>query len=293
MAKKTASSNTNSIYELLLKMFDKLTPTERKTARVLLDDFPMAGLETVARFAKLANVSGPTILRFVNKLGFKGYVEFQNQLRQELKARLATPIQKNISIPKTQKKYYSTDENISKFSDEVCQNIKRSLHNIPTSEITAVTQALGNDKQTVFLIGGRYTDILARHFYLHLRAIRSKIIHVEGQSSIWSEYILDIKKNDIVIIFDIRRYQDDLTLFAQQALKRGARIILFTDSWFSPISQLASHVFSLQIKVPSNWDSSAAILVLIDIILAKLTKDLWLEVKDRLESREVIFRSFR
>ena len=289
MAKKTSESDLNSIYELLLKDFERLTPTERKPARLLLDNFPMVGLETVAQFAKMANVSGPTIIRLVNKLGFKGYVAFQNKLRQELQARLETPIQKS---DKTQRKHDSIDETINNFGDIVCQNIKRSLSNIPTSEISSVVQALSNNKQSVFLLGGRYTDILARHFYLHLHAIRSNTWHISGQSSTWPEYILDIKKNDIVVIFDIRRYQNDVTKFAQKAVKRGGRIVLFTDQWFSPISHLAHQVFSLQIKVPSNWDSSVAILTLIDIILAKLTKDLWLEVKDRLESRETFFQSF-
>lgn len=289
MTNKTDKSNTNSIYELLLKKFEKLTPTERKPARILLDNFPMAGLETVAQFAKQASVSGPTILRLVYKLGFKGYVEFQNKLRQELQARLKTPIQKSVTIPVKQG---SIEEVVNNFGDIVCQNIKQSLNNIPTSEINAVVQALSNNKQSVFLLGGRYTSILAGHFYLHLHAIRNNIWHVEGQSSTWAEYILDIKNNDILIIFDIRRYQNDVTVFAKKAVKRGAKIILFTDQWFSPISHLAHQVFSLQIKVPSNWDSSVAILTLIDIILAKLTKDLWLDVEDRLESREAIFQSF-
>jgi len=289
MAPKSSESDLNSVYELLLKNFEKLTPTERKPARLLLDNFPMVGLETVAQFAKLADVSGPTILRLVSKLGFKGYVAFQNKLRQELQARLETPIQKRT---KTQIKQGSIDETVSNFGETVCQNIKRSLLNIPSSEINTIVQALSNNKKSIFLIGGRYTDILARHFYLHLHAIRTNIWHIEGQSSTWAEYILDINKNDIVIIFDIRRYQEDISEFAKKALNRGARIILFTDQWFSPIAHLAHQVFSLQIKVPSNWDSSVAILTLIDIILAKLTKDLWLEVKDRLESRESIFQKF-
>ena len=72
----------------------------------------------------------------------------------------------------------------------------------------------------------------------------------------------------------------------------GATIILFTDQWFSPVASIAHHVFALQTKAPSNWDSLTAILTLIDLILAKLTKDLWLDVKDRLEARENIFQSF-
>ncbi len=289
MAKKRVLSDNSSVMEVLLRDFEKLTPTERKPARILLDNYPIVGLETVAQFAKKSNVSGPTILRLVSKLGFTGYPEFQNKLRQELQARLETPAQKT---PKHGKKSVTQSDFIADFGDSICRNIKKSLNDIPVSEINSVTQSLGNVNQAVYLIGGRYTMVMAEHFYLHLHAIRSNVTHIDAQSSTWADHLLDIKKGDLVIVFDIRRYQDDIVSLANKSLKMGAKIILFTDQWFSPIASIAHHVFALRTKVPSNWDSSVAIMTLIDLILAKLTKDLWLDVKDRLESREKNFQSF-
>ncbi|MBT4091093.1 MAG: MurR/RpiR family transcriptional regulator [Deltaproteobacteria bacterium] len=289
MAIKSISSDNNSVMEVLLRNFERLTPTERKPARILLDNYPMEGLVTIAQFAKKAKVSGPTVLRLVAKLGFARYPEFQNKLRQELQARLETPVQKT---PKQAKKSVRSHDFIAEFSDTVCQNIKKSFKNIPVSEINSVTQSLGNTQQAVYLIGGRYTFVMAEHFYLHLHAIRPNVSHIDRQSSTWADHLLDIKKNDLVIVFDIRRYQDDIVSFAGKALKMGAKIILFTDQWLSPIASIAHHVFTLQTKAPSNWDSSTAIMTLIDLILAKLTKDLWLEVKDRLDAREENFQSF-
>ncbi len=149
MAKAIISSDKNSVMEILLRSFEKLTPTERKPARILLDNYPLLGLETVAQFAEKANVSGPTILRLVSKLGFKGYAEFQNKLRQELQARLETPVQKT---PKRSRKSGTHRDFITGFSDTVCQNIEKSLKNIPPSEIGSVTQALENFNQAVYLI---------------------------------------------------------------------------------------------------------------------------------------------
>lgn len=290
MAKVNSLFDTHSVMEVLLRDFENLTPTERKPARILLDNYPIVGLETVAQFAEKSNVSGPTILRLVSKLGFNGYAEFQNRLRQELQARLETPIQKT---PNRVKKPGQSHDFVKNFSDSVCQNIQKSLANIPPSEINKVTQILGNINHTIYLIGGRYTLVMAEHFFLHLHATRPNVTHIKGQNSTWAEHLLDIKKDDNIIVFDIRRYQDDVISFTNQAAKKGAKIILFTDQWFSPIASTAHHVFALQTKVPSNWDSSAAIMTLIDLIMAKLTKDLWFDVKDRLESREKIFQSFK
>ena len=69
-----------------------LSPAERKLARVLLATYPTAGLESVAKFAERAAVSPPTVTRFVAKLGFRGYPEFQRVLRDEVQARLSSPL---------------------------------------------------------------------------------------------------------------------------------------------------------------------------------------------------------
>src|SRR5438874_6815582 len=78
--------------ELVRQHLDSLSPAERRLARALLASYPIAGLESVARFAERARVSPPTVTRFITKLGFRGYPEFQEALRQEVQARLSSPL---------------------------------------------------------------------------------------------------------------------------------------------------------------------------------------------------------
>src|SRR6202035_2613545 len=78
--------------ELVRHRLASLSPAERKLARVLLASYPIAGLESVARFAERARVSPPTVTRFITKLGFRGYPEFQETLRHEVQARLSSPL---------------------------------------------------------------------------------------------------------------------------------------------------------------------------------------------------------
>jgi DNA-binding MurR/RpiR family transcriptional regulator len=73
---------------------------------------------------------------------------------------------------------------------------------------------------------------------------------------------------------------------SERASKRGATIILFTDQWLSPIARWAKHVLPTRVVVPSHWDSSASILVLVETILAALTKRLWVTARGRMEEIE-------
>jgi DNA-binding MurR/RpiR family transcriptional regulator len=55
----------------------ELTQAERKVARILMADYPVGGLDPIAKLAAAAGVSAPTVVRLVAKLEFDGYPEFQ------------------------------------------------------------------------------------------------------------------------------------------------------------------------------------------------------------------------
>src|SRR6266571_5947358 len=94
------SVTEHRVVELVRQRLDSLSPAERRLARVLLASYPIAGLESVARFAERAGVSPPTVTRFITKLGFTGYPEFQEVLRHEVQARLSSPLGRYLIEPK-------------------------------------------------------------------------------------------------------------------------------------------------------------------------------------------------
>jgi DNA-binding MurR/RpiR family transcriptional regulator len=51
----------------------KLTASERKLAAAILADYPYAGLETIQDLATRAEISAPSISRFVANIGLSGY----------------------------------------------------------------------------------------------------------------------------------------------------------------------------------------------------------------------------
>ena len=79
----------------------------------------------------------------------------------------------------------------------------------------------------------------------HLRIIRADVHHVTGQEGNWRDALVDMGKRDVLIIFDIRRYQESLSAFAKLAAGLGVTVILFTDQWLSPIARVAKHTLSL------------------------------------------------
>ena len=95
MVHETPSADDRpSIAEQVRASVERLTARERKAAQTLLTNYPTAGLAPVAEFAERAQVSAPTVLRLVAKLGCLGYPDFQRRLREELEAQFASPLTK-------------------------------------------------------------------------------------------------------------------------------------------------------------------------------------------------------
>ncbi|HML30568.1 MAG TPA: MurR/RpiR family transcriptional regulator, partial [Hyphomicrobium sp.] len=163
-----------------------------------------------------------------------------------------------------------------------------SMHLIRPSEFDGAVTLLADDARPVTVLGGRLTSSLALQAYLHLRELRSNVTLIDSQTAMWAEHLLDVTSSNTYLIFDIRRYQDDVIRMGQEAASRGAKIILFTDEWLSPLS--AEHVFALRIAVNSNWDSFAPISVLLEAMIARLSALRWPEVKARMEELESIRR---
>lgn len=278
-----------SVAELIHRRLDRLTRSERSAARTLLVGYPMAGLEPLTGFAQRAGVSHPTVLRFIAKLGYSGYSEFQAALRKELEARLKSPLNKGPSAASPAR---NDGDPLSSFAEAVCDNIRQSLAAVSRHEVDAVAALLVAPQNTIYLLGGRLTNAIALYTYMHLRALHRQAVHVTGPPVAWSEYLVDMDRRSVLVVFDIRRYQDDVVDFARSAAERGARVVLVTDQWLSPIAAVAEHVFAARIEVPSRWDSSAALLTLMEALIARISERHWPKLQGRIEELERLRAGF-
>ena len=286
MAKNVMKRKSDlSIAESIRQGLGRLTPTERKPALVLLANYPVPGLEPVAQFAKRAGVSGPTILRLVAKLGFASYPRFQQSLRDELELRVQEPLAKIHARPRGRP---AEGDFVNQYGRAIVANIETSLSEMPRSEFKGVLALLAEPRRRISLMGGRFSASMALQFYLHLRELRPRVQLISGQTATWVEHLLDFNSRDVLIVFDIRRYQDDVVRFAKEAAAQGTDIVLFTDQWLSPIAAVARHVFAVRTTVPSSWESFGALSALTEILVARLQAMSWNEAKRRMQRLEKI-----
>lgn len=281
----TLAENNRTVAELLQSYFDKLTRAERQLSHSLLENYPVSGLGSITAVAQNAGVSTPTVARMVQKLGFKGFPEFQAALRKEVEATISDPIAKH----DTWADQAPDGHIVNRFTDAVIDNIRHSLGQLDIKTFEKACELLADTNKSLFVVGGRITRALADYFFLHMQVLRRDVTHIQAISNAWPHYLLDIKKDDVIVIFDVRRYENSTLKLAEMAAEAGAKIILFTDQWLSPIAKLADHTFSLKIVVPSAWDSSVTTMLVVETIIADVQQRTWPETRERMEELEVMF----
>ena len=283
--KSAPVTNTNTIADAINQAFHSLTRAERQLANKILENHPVSGLGTITQIAEKSGVSPPTIVRMVKKLGFKGFPQFQTELRRELEAKIAGPIAKHDNWAQK-----APDSHIlNRFAEAVIDNIRQSLSQIETETFDASCKLLSETRHSLYIIGGRITRALADYFFLHMQVIRKDVTHIQPISNSWPHYFLDIKKGDVLVIFDVRRYENSTLKLAEMGHERGAQIILFTDQWRSPVEKFSKYCFSAKIVVPSAWDSTVELLLLVETFIAAIQELTWPETRARMEELEDMF----
>ena len=266
-----------------------LTSTDRKLVDHLLSHYPVAALGSITTLADGAGVSKPTVVRLMQKLGFRGYPDFQHHLRAEVEGMLASPLTKHPKwaggVP--------DGHILNRFADQVVSNLHATLRAIDPADFDNAADLLADRGRRVFILGGRITHALPDYLATLLRVVRPDVVQMSDMSNTWPPALLDMKPGDVMVIFDIRRYENSVLQLAELAREQGAEVVLFTDRWRSPAAGLARVTLPCHIEAPSAWDSTVAILVLVETLLAAVQDRDWHATEPRLRRLESLYERVR
>lgn len=278
----------NTIESLLRSEFAQLSQTEKKVARILIEHYPIAGLETIAQLAQKAAVSGPTVLRLITKLGFTGYNHFQETLRLELDAQRHSPLNRRQPMVLSHNHDF-----LNQYAVNLQDLITLTLTQLLPADFETCLTLLGQNKHKVWLIGGHITAPIAEYFCHHLQAIRPRVALLRPMPYTWVDTLVDMGKQDVLVIFDIRRYWPELQHLAELALIQKSQIVLLTDQWRSPLYPLANITLTAHTKGDTGWDTNVSIMALVDALIGALNNQDWARTKIRLEKREQLRAAFQ
>ncbi|MFC8231086.1 MurR/RpiR family transcriptional regulator [Streptomyces sp. NPDC057287] len=274
----------------------ELSPAERKVARVLLAGYPAAGFETVAVLAKRSAVSAPTVIRFVNRLGYRGFPDFQAALRDELDARNASPLSlyETTGYARAEKTSGDGDDQDSALlrhgSEVFTGALTATLAELPPHDFEHAVRLLADRKRRITLVGGRFTHLLAQYLGLHLMQLRDDVRFLPDRDVERAAILAALARRDVLVVFDYRRYEADATTVAALVQEHGGKVILFTDTWLSPAAPHAEVVLPSRVAAPSPYDSLVPTLAVLETVVAGVITALGDDARRRMQHGEDVAR---
>ena len=265
-----------SVRDRLLEPDRNFTNSEMKAVRVLLGNYPAAGLTTVSKLAKQAGVSDPTVLRLAQRLGFEGFAEMQEALLTEVEAHMRSPL----TLPAASPSRPKPNAYQAFFADTLSQ-CEAVVRETATADYERAVALLTDPRMEVLCLGGRFSRFLAGILQRCLHHMREGTRLLDGTAADLVDEMASLGKRHVLAVFDYRRYQTDVVRFAGEAKARGAHVILFTDQWVSPIAEFADVVITAPTATSSPFDTLVTPLLQVEAVAVGVAGRLGAEWRSR------------
>ncbi|KMO78296.1 MAG: MurR/RpiR family transcriptional regulator [Mycolicibacterium rufum] len=243
------------------------SPAERKVGRVLLSGYPLLALETATTVAHRAEVSTPTVIRLVTRLGYRGYPDFQQAVRAEMADAGASPA----ALYDAQEFASTATTDPAELTRRTAPTVAAAVHDtmtaLPEAELSGAVALLADPKRRIHLVGGRFSGLIAHYLCLHLTQMRAGVQMLPSTAVERSAVVSDMGRRDVLVAFDYRRYEPSTAGVARWVRERGGAVILFTDPWLSPTASQASIVLPCRVDAPSPYDSMVPTMAVAELLV--------------------------
>ncbi|MBB4684491.1 MurR/RpiR family transcriptional regulator [Amycolatopsis jiangsuensis] len=249
----------------------RLTPAQRRIASYLADHAADAAALTSAELAQYAEVSQPSVTRFVALLGFDGYGEFRRYLRE---APTEPPA-----------------ESGNKFQAAIDADLRtlKALRSQLADETRLRTIAAALMAGEPLIVAGyRVSAAQAASFAYLARKIHPDVRLVTDAGSVFGDALRHAHRRGagVMVLFALPRYPRESAEALTQARALGLRTLLITDRPVSVLTPFADDVLGAGVASEFVFDSHAAVVSLSVALVEAMADAAGALARQRLEGFE-------
>lgn len=267
-----------SLQDLIAPVSDRLTPTERRIAGVVLEDPTLLAFGTVSDLASKAETSRPSIVRFATKLGFNGYSDLQNWIRDQLATQLASPSHRI-------RHQHDSAGPIRRAIDEA---IHQTFDALEDDRLTTLATPI-SEAQRVWILSGETSMAGAHALHSGLSMVRPGVHLVVEHSA--GRDLSGASTDDVAVIFDFSRYRRNSITAARALADLGVPIVAITDGPLSPLASLTQIWCELRIPPVGPFDSSLPAVLTAELLVARVVKLLGESAREHIDRLEALWQA--
>lgn len=252
----------------------KLTRVQSALASFILDHAVEVCFMSSTKLAEKLGISDPSVIRFCRTLGFTGYTEFQEALRQEYHGDLFR-ISDRLPVPSDRAAALSRmdlpSDVLSNEYDNTCRNLEQALASNRPEMLEAAAELILSSRQK-YIVASRGNSCLGVYLNLYLHHMTDRVIYTASASVSPFDLMADISQEDCVIAFSFPRYSSTDELALKLARSAGAKIILFTDKPSALLTEYADILFTAPVNSTSFFNSLSAAQFLSEVLLNTVSR---------------------
>jgi DNA-binding MurR/RpiR family transcriptional regulator len=221
---------------------DSLTPKAQTLGTYIMQNPSKAVFMTTKELAETCQISEATVVRFVSTLGYKGYSEFQEALKDFVNTGLSLPERaaiKGIKEPGADRLHRGILEELN--------NLKYLYENINVETMNRFVDYL-DESQTVYVVGSRLSYTFAYYLGWSLTKIRKGVHILKGSDSTSFDMLANAHSNSLVILAATTRYPNELIKLSKMIRRSNHTLLTMTDSSICPVIGFAD----LSLVIPSR-----------------------------------------
>ncbi|WP_207458202.1 MurR/RpiR family transcriptional regulator [Azospirillum sp. SYSU D00513] len=279
----TATDSTDgpapNIERRILDLYDQLTISERKLAKVVLEFQDSLAAFSATELADRAGVSKATAVRFFRRLGYESYNEARVQARDA--ADLGSPLMELLETEGPA----SAPNTLSAHLGQDLQNLTRTIEGLRSDTLNEAVTALAEAKR-VWVVGFRESRALAVYARALLVQLKPDVRLAPAGDLSLVEDLADLAPGDTMLVLGFRRRQQGLLDALRAGRDAGARTILLTDPTAARSAGLAGIVLRCYTRSVSLFDSYVAPMSLLSHLISRLATALGDEAVERMDRME-------
>ena len=256
--------------DILVRISEKkssMSSKQQQLADYILKNYKTAAFQNSTKLAKLAEVSGSTVIRFAEELGYRGFPEMQSALHRIL--------QKEIN---TVDAFLSTDGEMETitikkgFFQPCIDSFQKAEKFISVESIGKAAEMLASARN-VYIVGFLGSSFLAEYMSYFLSRIRKNVFRINT----WDNAFFNLMpegdfERDVALIYAFPRFPDMTLRLAEFFGKHKVPMVCLTTIYQNQISELADVSIGIDIEYRTYVDHMTPVLYVSEVLAKKVSK---------------------
>ncbi len=257
-----------NILHLIEERKQAMSSKQQQLADYILANYKTAAFLNSTKLARLAEVSGSTVIRFAEELGYDGFPSMQAALHRIVQMEISTvdAFLSSNAAPSEQ------SQEKGSFFHPCIQSFHKAEKSISMDAIESTAKLLANARN-VYIMGFLGSSFLAEHMSYVLSRIRRNVFRIKAlDNSILPLMPEDGWEQDAALVYAFPRFPAMTTAYTEYFHQRGVPIACITTAYRNNFSDLADISIGIDIEYRTYVDHLTPVLYVSEVLAKKVSK---------------------